>query len=356
VSSSTFSFSLHLTRRDSDATGRSGPTQFLLAMAGTVLGGLLLMWGIATYMRPGFLDPEYAMWTAKQQMVASCQVGSTIVMGDSQAAADFLPAQLNNATDLALGGASPIEMYFMARRLMRCPTHPHLVLLSFSPSDLVWDGYYWSRTALFGFLTFADMEVVRRESLRLDDTSMYSSANVGDLNARFTNWLYAHHFPSYYVSSMFNGKIIGRLPEYRRLSQQVIAQNGQHLYGTGSGTTQPAGEADMTTFSVKPVANEYFDKLLALFQSAGTKVRFVQAPWSQVTCGGLHPAAIARYEAYLVQLTRRHPGFSVLGPPVLCYPDKLFGDPVHLNAVGAATFSSQLYQQLLQHVATGGTG
>ena len=57
-----------------------------------------------------FLDPEYPAWLAKERMLARCDLGSVVIVGDSRAAVDIEPTLLPvKTTNLAAGGGEPIE-------------------------------------------------------------------------------------------------------------------------------------------------------------------------------------------------------------------------------------------------------
>ena len=327
-----------------------GARAFLLAAGLTIVLVLLPLWALTSNFRAGFLAPEYGMWVEKRAWVQDCRFAPTVVLGDSRMVAGVLPHQLGNATNLALGGASPIEMYYTMRHAFACANPPKRVIVSFSPSQLEETGYYWPRTALFGYLSFAELEQVRRESRRIGDRALYGTQNIGDFDAILTNWLYAHHFPSYYMSSLFNGRIIGRLGAYRAIRQEVAETGGEHLYGQAHGTNEIAEEAHMTTFQAHPLLNDYFDKLLAMCQQNGAEVWYVAAPWSAVTYDRASPAALREIGAYVDGLAQRFPNMHVVAA-VSRMDDKYFGDPYHLNATGAERFTADIAAALPRSTA-----
>lgn len=324
-----------------------GARRFLLAAALTVIAVLAPLWTLTSNFRAGFLAPEYGMWVEKRAWVQDCHFAPTVVLGDSRMVAGVVPRELGNATNLALGGASPIEMYYMMQHAFACPNPPRRVVVSFSPSQLEATEYYWPRTALFGYLSFNELEQVRRESRRIGDRTLYGTENIGDFDAILTDWLYAHHFPSYYMSSLVNGRVVGRLGAYRAIQQEVAETGGHHLYGQAHGTSEIAEEAHMTTFQAQPLLDDYFIKLLAMCRQNGADVYYVAAPWSAVTYDRAAPHALQQIADYVDGLARRFPDLHVIAA-VNRMDDKYFGDPYHLNAVGAARFTAQIAQSL-QH-------
>ena len=82
--------------------------------AGALAFALTWIW-VAT-MPLAFLNVEYPAWLAKERMLADCDLGSVLVVGDSRAAVDIAPAMLPvRTTNLAVGGGEP------SRRSPRSP-------------------------------------------------------------------------------------------------------------------------------------------------------------------------------------------------------------------------------------------
>ena len=81
--------------------------------------GFGIVWLWVACVPLAFLDPEYPAWLAKQRMLARCDLGELLVVGDSRAAVDVIPALLPmRATNLAVGGGSPIEAYVAVSRAL----------------------------------------------------------------------------------------------------------------------------------------------------------------------------------------------------------------------------------------------
>ncbi len=303
-------------------------------------------WWFTAHFQDGFFDPEYGMWTAKEEMVASCDLGSTLVLGDSRAVAGFVPAELGDTVNLALGGASPVEMYFMVERALRCPVPPRRVIVSFSPPQLIADRYYWPRTALFGFLDDRELNDVLRTSRAVGDTDLYSAANLGDLDALLTNWLYAHHFPSYAISSVIERRGLGGLAKNRAFHADTLRERGHHLYGLNSGADAPAEEAFLTGFKASTLMDAYMRRLIAALAARGAAVLYVPAPLNEATRSRMDPKVVGEIGAYLQGLQAQFANFRLIGPSVPGYPDRMFGDWAHLDAAGSRQFSAEVAAHL----------
>ncbi len=326
-----------------------GPKAFLFAALATAAIGLALLWVVAAELREGFMSDEYAMWITKQRMVEQCQLSPTLILGDSRAVAGFVPKQLGDATNLALGGATPIEMFYMASRALACPQPHRQVVMSLSPSQLMDGEYFWPRTALFDFLSFSDLEQIRKLSRALGDTLLFAPPAFADVDAIINDWLYAHNFPSFSAAAMFDHAIIGRLRANTRIERDIEASGGQHGYGTRSGSDEIADDALLAGFHVAPIYNAYFDRLLTMLEQHGSRVLFIAVPMNDATYAAMSPQVVRGFDDYLRGLAARHPNFQLVGDPIAHMDNRYFGDDTHLNAEGADLFSADVRTTLASH-------
>ena len=99
-------------------------TRYLTVVFTTMLATFAVIWLWVAAVPLAYLDPEYPAWLAKQQMLAKCDLGEVVVVGDSRAAVDIMPVMLPvKTTNLAVGGGSPIEAYAAMRAPWRAPAH-----------------------------------------------------------------------------------------------------------------------------------------------------------------------------------------------------------------------------------------
>ncbi|HEX4369412.1 MAG TPA: hypothetical protein VH023_21425, partial [Rhodopila sp.] len=101
----------------------------LFALSAVVSFAALWVWVVRMPM--AFMDIEYTAWRAKQTMLDTCDLGEVIVLGDSRAAADIIPARLPvRVANLAMGGSEAIEALSMLQRALACRSPPRLVIIS----------------------------------------------------------------------------------------------------------------------------------------------------------------------------------------------------------------------------------
>jgi hypothetical protein len=295
-----------------------------------------------------FLDPEYPMWVAKNEMISECRKDATVIIGDSRAVAGLIPAHLDPSTvNLALGGATPVETYYVAQRILKCPDLPRKVILSISPYHFATADSYWTRAALFSFLSFSEMEEVRKLSESLHDKSLYSVSRTGSIEDRLTNFLYASHFPAFYTGSMKAGMVYRRKHTNDEWLDEVKRQRGYHSFGTDDGSTALSFEVTaMSGFHSRPIFDAYFDRLLTLFADKGIEVNFVPMPMSDLSYKGLPAGFRQDYTAYIDGFRQRHPNFHVTGDLIPVLPWKYFGDRNHLNRAGAEVWTGTVARTL----------
>ncbi len=316
-----------------------------LALLGAVAVLLFaLVWAWVAWMPLAFLDPEYPAWLAKRQMLARCDLGRVVIVGDSRAATDIMPSRMPLlTTNLAVGGGEPIEAYAAVSRALACPKLPARVIVSFGPGHFMRPDLFWDRTVKFGFLGAAEIAELGRISRQLGDMSVYEAGHGDGLSGRTRGALYAIRFPSLYFGSLSRGGLFLRWWENRRVLATGLAARGQYFFGSAPGSASVAVEGELGGFAPLPVLDRYFDRMLALLAAKGIGVEFVATPVNGETWSAAPPALRTGFAAYIVRYEAKYPNFRLLGPIMPHWPDRYFGDRFgHLNPTGAALFSERL--------------
>ncbi len=318
-----------------------GCGRFLAWLGATFVVGLALVWAWVAAAPLAFLDPEYPYWRAKQQMLSRCDLGRVLVLGDSRAAVDIMPVRIGvPVANLAVGGGEAIEAKAALDRALACPAPPQRVVISFDPVHFARPDLFWERTARFGFVDLAELQALRRAGQRLGDDSFSAPHAPDGLPGPLRDLLYAARFPSLYGASLAKGGIALRWPANRRALQAGLASRGQYFFGTDAGSDVVAADAHLATFAALPVLDAYFTAMLDALSARGIPVDFVAMPLNQATARAVSPQMMAGFAGYLARASRLHGNFQVVGPLLVAWPDRLFGDAYgHLNPAGAALFS-----------------
>jgi hypothetical protein len=323
-------------------------SRYLAVLAAIVAMGFALVWVWVAAMPLAFLDPEYPVWRAKLAMLRHCDLGDVLVVGDSRAAVDVVPALLPvRTTNLAVGGGMPIEAYVALSRALACPTPPRRVVISLDAAHFVVPDLFWERTVKFGFVGPADLALLRRLERETGDATLADPKRPDGLPTLLRGWLYAWRFPPLYFSSLATGGWCLRWWRNQAAYAAALAARGQYYFGRGDGSSTVAVEGHMAAFAPLPVLDRYFDRMLALLAARGIPADFVAMPMNQATGHAVLPAVRAGFAAYLARYEARYPGFHVVGPAMPTWPDRYFGDEFsHLNPAGAKLLSMRFGQCL----------
>ena len=318
--------------------------RYLIILSATMLATFVAVWVWVAAMPMAYLDPEYPAWLAKEQMLASCDLGELMVVGDSRAAVDVMPSLLPvKATNLAVGGGSPIEAYVAVARALTCAEPPRRVIVSMGAAHFTEPYLFWERTVRFGFVGGDDLAELLRVSRWLGDRTYYDLRRADGLPAPARAVLYAVRLPSLYFNSLVKGGVFLRWWNNKAALAAGFAARGQYFFGTDNGSSVVAVEGALRDFTPLPVLDHYFDRMLAQLAEQGIAVDFVAMPMNQATWQAVRPEVRAAFAAYLDGYAARYPNFRVVGDIMPHWPDRWFGDGyAHLNPAGARRFSEEL--------------
>ncbi len=277
------------------------------------------------------------------RMVDQCALGRTIILGDSRAMAGLIPAAMGeDVTNLALGAGTQIENYHTVRRILACPQRGRRVVIAFLPIDISRPQMYWERTALFGFLNFQEMEEVRKVSVRLGDSLIYSSSFIFTIFDVIKNYSYHASFPPYYFPAMMNAGFIGRKARNEIGIDAILQSRGHHYFGKANYSNSLAEDANQRVFSVEPIMEHYLEELLELLRDSKVNVYFVTPPLNPATFEAMSPNVVVGFRRYIADLSARFSNFHVLGEVIYREAADHFGDSEHLNSKGATAWASSV--------------
>ncbi len=317
-------------------------SRYLTWVAASACAFFAAVWIWVAAMPLAYLDPEYPSWLAKRQMLERCDLGEMLVVGDSRAAVNIVPALLGvRTTNLAVGGGQAIEAFVAVNRALACPVPPRRVVVSLNAGHFAKPDLFWERSVRFGFLNRAELADVLRTAQALGDASVLAPRHDDGLPPRLRGVLYAMRFPSLYFSGMLKGGVFLRLWRNQAGLEAGLASRGQYYFGTDPGSSAIAAEGALDSFVPLPVQDHYFNRMLALLASRAIPVDFIAMPLNRSTRARV-PAAVERdYAAYLAGFEARFDNFSVVGPAMPDWPDRFFGDAfAHLNPPGAVLYSA----------------
>jgi hypothetical protein len=322
--------------------------RYLRLLAGSATLSFVLVWAWVALMPMAFMDAEYPSWRAKMLLLDHCDLGETVILGDSRAATDILPRRLPiHATNLAVGGGETIEAYVAMARALACPDPPKRVLISFVPSHFTHADLFWERSVRYGFFDRADIAALREASRQTGDNAIYQAGHTDGLPAVIRDWSHLTHFPSLYFASLAHGGGFLRWSRNQQILNETMTEGGHYYFGKEAGSDTVAIEGHMTGFQPLPILDHYFDRVLTLLDAHGIEAEFVAMPVNEATWRQVRPDVREQFIAYLTSYADRYPRFHVSRDIMPHWPNRLFGDQFcHLNPEGAELFSAQLAQRL----------
>ena len=311
-----------------------------LTASGTLFFALVWVWVAA--MPLAYLDPEYPSWLAKRRMLQSCDLGEVLVVGDSRAAVNIVPALLGvKTTNLAVGGGQAIEAFIAVSRALACPVPPRRVVVSLNAGHFVKPDLFWERSVRFGFLDRAELAEVLRTAQALGDRSVLAPRHDDGLPPLLRGFLYAIRFPSLYFNGLLKGGGFLRLWQNQASLEAGLAARGQYFFGTDPGSSAVAAEGGLKGFVPLPVQDHYFSRMLTVLAARDIPVDFIAMPLNRSTHARVLASVERDYAAYLDGYAARFGHFSVVGTVMPDWPDRFFGDAfAHLNPPGAALYSA----------------
>ena len=289
----------------------------------------------------GYMDEEYPSWRYTRDMERGRAKlpdrGATLILGDSRAMADLVPLLMGDETyNLAVGGATGIEMYHTLKRLIEEDRIPANVILMFAPFHYSYMDNFWTRSAYFHQLTFPEAVSVylKGEKAKAD----FTEDGEHGLSELVSTYLY---FPDTYMPALINSRFVMRKRVNEDSYQRISETRGHGLFGTENGSSELNYEANYTELKTDGDAVllcDYMRKLLSLCADYGIQTLLVQAPMNEASYYNLSDDYVSQYSELIDSFREVYPE-ALLDPNIPCLPNALFGDASHLNERGAREYT-----------------
>jgi hypothetical protein len=320
------------------------PLRYLACVLAVTAACLTAAWTFADRMGMAFLESGYPVVLAKRRLIDRCQAGELVVLGDSRGEASIIPTRLPVlSANLAIGAIGPVEAYFIARKLLRCPQPPRVVL--YVPSIVGYEGLgegLWQRAAKYGLVSYADLREIANAATTLHDPSVEDVSTGDGLTGWVRDLAYSLHFPSIFTSSAIDARLFGRYESNLRVLKAVTESRGHVVYPDGPGGTIVGADAKLEHFDPKPIGAYYFDATLHMLSDAGIRTIVLPIPVADATAAALRPEVKQDVVRYVAGHTNGVAHVTDAFTEVEAWPDRLFVDGSHMNKAGATLFSERL--------------
>jgi hypothetical protein len=317
--------------------------------------GLVSAWIWGLDHRLSYLSKDYALMTGKDRLIDGYSKPGLAIFGDSAVMDGIQPEKLGQGViNCALNGSTPIESYFLIKRLMKTPVHPKAVIISYGMYHFVHPDFYWENSVKFGMVGGADADEVMRHIVELKDKELTTDSGFWNLEQRLHSFLLSRGFPSYYISSLIAESFGARKKENDEVLALVAKTRGQYYFPLADGSKSLNADTKLKTFVVSPVIDYYFRKTLELLKTENIPVYFYVMPINESSVPHLDAGVTKAYQDYLEGLTREDHQFHILAKFRTVYSWKLFSDHAHLNEKGTSRFNQEFAKILNKAGVPGG--
>lgn len=269
-----------------------------------------------------FMDSEYPMWLHVSQVMNSHseEKKQLIVIGDSRSKAGFIPDEITElkSLNLSLGGASPIEGYYILRNYLENNPSPDHIILSYTGYHLMDRSVYWDRTVAYEFLNNEDYDEIEIKAGLLNEKSIL----------RHKKYYLSYYNPFIYRTQFINGILGMRWENNSQFLKECIAAEGHHYFGTKDYSERLNTDTKQKYFKKSMLQDYYLRKLIALAKNQHIKVYFYIMPFNKASYDKVDKAYINNFTHYLDDISKE---FKMKLCNKLTYMgNSKFGDSSHL--------------------------
>lgn len=298
---------------------------------------ILPMIGIYVYIWTNqlyFMDEEapHYLWNREKVNAAEDQYYDTIILGDSVANAAYMPEILSDsAINLAMGGMTPIENYYILEDWLKTHTAPKVCYISFQDAHLVMTDCFWTRTMYFHrFRPEQNLEMLRTAQI-------FSEPTVITDNWKSDFISYELYLPNKYIASFMNSGFNQRYEKNAEIQQKDELHRGRYV-GRETEGFEGGKKGTMKEFYMNPLFEDYYRRLIGLCTEHNIQVRILRTPHPEYV--GFTEEYTAQFYEYYERLKEDYPGITV--DWIATYKKDCFIDTNHLNTYGAFRFSSEV--------------
>lgn len=260
---------------------------------------------------------------------------SVLFVGDSRLNAAIDYRLIKNSWSFGIGGATPIEIYYLTKKYIKSYQSPATIFVSISPRFMTEIFAFWDLAVRNDFFTNEEFQEISTYSKKYDDTI---KINI----IKFI--LYRLNCPIFYQDDLRNNLIVFGKEENLQLIEYIMNNRGRRPHFNLKNTCSELNyEAkNMGNFTPLPIFDLYFDKILKLCQEEQIMCVFLAMPMNESSFNVLKTDFVKDYQKYMQQKQVAFPKF-LISDSLYSYPDSLFGDASHLNSTGTKIFTNSLY-------------
>ncbi len=286
----------------------------------------------------GCLSVEYPMWAEEKDYVNQPPVdgrsAETIIIGDSRAKSGIIPGLIRDdgsVYNIAIGGATAMEMYYAAKNYFKSHGKPERVVVIFAPYHFC-ESDNWGQTLYYDYLSLPELFEVEKEAFIYKDDNVHYPGWIADLIS------FKLRLPNKYLDAVYASRFGGNLDKNLEKYGSVRKDLGYTVFGEAEETHDLNYETHHQEFDLSPLMDLYYIKLLGFLKDEGVEVIAAQAPMSASSSEALSDGFREGFASYMEKVADRYPEFTV-ETEIPVYEDSCFGDNNHLNRRGAEKYT-----------------
>lgn len=296
-----------------------------------------------------FMDEEYPSWRYLKE-VTKGEVGEeyyeTVILGDSVAKSSLIPEMLSDGKciNLAVGGATPIDMYYAFSDYLENHEAPKNVIILFGPFHYWHVDNYKTRTVYFKSLDIKDaLDLYKNADLFEAEAICFEGYKLYEASCRLG-------LPTVYLPAINAAHFAGRYDTNKALYDKIKSQNGYSVFGDKEYCDDVSYEASYKMIE-DTGANEillvYMEGLINLANQNGCKASCLHSALNETTYDSMNDTYLGQYYTIVEKMAE-------FGENVYCdeklrrYPCEYFGDASHLNEKGAVKYTAEIDEILKQ--------
>lgn len=283
----------------------------------------------------GYADPEIPNYWWNRQITNTKQdkYYSAIAIGDSSCNSAYMPEAISDSfLNLAQGGTSTVDAYYVLKEYLENNDAPTDVFFSFHESHLNYSEVYWEKIMPSHRFSLAENFEIISNAKRFDDETYGPGGAYADAIG------YEFYFPSKYITSFINAKGNQR-KEGNEEVLQIIERHGGRYTALGKAEFETSDTRDYKNYSAAPLYYYYLEQTIDLCEQNDIRLHFVKPPLPENSL--LFEEYIESVFDFYDELLKGHNNVDFTWDVEnRCYSNQEFCDEIHVNNDGAYRFST----------------
>lgn len=281
-----------------------------------------------------YMDGEYPYWTQqKDYVLQDADQQEILLLGDSRMKEDVFALEFHDdAYNLAVGGASPAEMYYSLKDYIEHHPMPKMVIVAFGPMhyDDEDTKIFTERNAYFHYFSYDRL---------IEVNNVYKELDGKDYSEKIVQYVY--RMPSIYMKPILRSLVWPRTQENEDKYNEAVVTKGHMPNSTNQVTHVRPPEIEKNSFIPLESHTFYMNKIIEMCLDNDIEIHIEQLPMGEHGLPELEASGyMDEYRQYMKHFADQY-GIDV-NDDIPGYEDRYFGDVSHLNEEGAHKFTSEL--------------